>query len=304
MVTVPTPVPMPTELLVKVRAAGINPLDLRTRAGFPTPAARALGAAPHILGWDVSGVVEEAGDGVHLFAPGDEVFGLLWLPRPAGAYAEYVTAPSRQFAHKPGTVDHHHAAAVPLAGLTAWQALTEIAQLERGQRILIHAAGGGVGHLAVQIAKALGAHVIGTASASKHEWLRELGADQMIDHRAVLFEDVVDDQVDVVLDLVGIAQPDTSIRSLKVLRPDGIFVGVAPGLPTEFAELARRASVRTSVGLLVEPDGHGLTALASLIESGKLQVNVEKTFDLEDAAAAHRWAEQNSSSGKLVLTVS
>lgn len=302
-ITLPQPVPLPTELLVKVRAAGVNPLDLRTRAGFSTPAAAALGTSPHILGWDVSGVVEEAGDGVHLFAPGDEVFGLLWLPRPAGAYAEYVTAPSRQFARKPGNVDHAHAAAVPLAGLTAWQALTEIAQLKPGQRILIHAAGGGVGHLAVQIAKKLGAYVIGTASQSKHDWLRGLGADEMVDYRTVSFEDVVD-EVDVVLDLVGIAQPDTSVRSLSVLRPDGLFVGVAPGVPAGFSQLARAAGIRTSLDLLVEPDGHGLSQLAALIESGELKVNVEKQFDLLDAVAAHQWAEQNRSSGKVVLTIS
>lgn len=139
--TVPRPEPLPTEVLVRVHAAGINPLDLRTRAGFPTPARAALGTGPHILGWDVSGTVVGIGPGEFLYAPGDEVFGLLWLPRPASAYAQYVTAPSRQFARKPASIDHDHAAALPLAGLTAWQSLTDIAQLDGGERVLIHAAG-------------------------------------------------------------------------------------------------------------------------------------------------------------------
>ncbi len=300
-VDVPRPRPLPTEILVRVHAAGINPLDLRTRAGYPTPAAAALGAAPHILGWDVSGVVEQIGGGEFLYQPGDEVFGLLWLPRPAGAYAEYVTAPSRQFAAKPPGTDHVSAAAVPLAGLTAWQALTDIAHLQPGQRILIHAAGGGVGHLAVQIARHLGAHVTATASKAKHTWLRDLGADELIDYHDTAFEDVARD-LDVVMDLVGIAQPDTATRSLQVLKRGGLFLGIAPGRPAEFDRRAEEAGVRVAPDLLVEPDGHGLTRLAELLAAGEMQVHIDRIFPLDQAAQAHAYAEQGAT-GKTVLSI-
>ncbi|MYV97761.1 zinc-binding dehydrogenase [Streptomyces sp. SID3343] len=298
---VPRPAPLPTEILVRVHAAGINPLDLRTRSGLPTPARAALGAGPHILGWDVSGTVVATGPGEFLYAPGDEVFGLLWLPRPAGAYAQYVTAPSRQFALKPANIDHEHAAALPLAGLTAWQGLTDIARLDGGERVLIHAAGGGVGHLAVQIAKHLGAHVIATASADKHDWLRALGADEVIDYRATPFEEATGN-IDVVLDLVGIAQPDTATRSLTVLRPGGLFLGVAPGRPANFTEAAAAAGVHVAPEPLVEPDGHGLGELARLVGTGALAVHLDKVFPLDAAAEAHIHAETGAR-GKTVLQV-
>src|SRR5215470_9276123 len=163
------PVPLPTEVLVRVHAAGVNPVDWQTRAGDGV--AWALGEPPFTLGWDVSGIVEEAGFGVTTLAPGEEVYGMPWFPRAAGGYAEFVTAPSRQFARKPRSITHEQAAAVPLAALTAWQTLIDTAHVQPGQRVLIHAAAGGVGHFAVQIAKHLGAHVTGTASSTRHDWL-------------------------------------------------------------------------------------------------------------------------------------
>jgi NADPH:quinone reductase-like Zn-dependent oxidoreductase len=299
--TVPRPAPLPTEVLVRVHAAGVNPLDWRTRAGLPTPAAAALGAPPHILGWDVSGTVAETGAGEFLFAPGDEVFGLLWLPRPAEAYAEFVTAPSRQFARKPAAIDHDHAAGIPLAGLTAWHALTDIAGLRPGQRVLIHAAGGGVGHLAVQLARYLGAHVTATASRAKHGWLRHLGAAEVIDYRATPFEKVAHD-IDVVLDLVGLAQPGTAPRSLEVLRPGGLFIGIAPRRPDGFAGRAASAGVRVAPEPLVEPDGRGLAELARLVDAGELSVHLDRVFPLDQAAQAHAHAE-NGATGKTVLRI-
>jgi len=299
--TVPRPAPLPTEILVRVHAAGVNPLDWRTRAGLPTPAAAALGAPPHILGWDVSGTVEETGAGEFLFAPGDEVFGLLWLPRPAGAYAEFVTAPSRQFARKPAGIDHDHAAGIPLAGLTAWHALTDIAGLRPGQRVLIHAAGGGVGHLAVQLARHLGARVTATASSVKHDWLRRLGAAEVIDYRVTPFEQVAQG-IDVVLDLVGLAQPDTAPRSLEVLRPGGLFIGIAPRRPDGFAARAASTGIRVAPEPLVEPDGHGLAELARLVDAGQLSVHLDRVFPLDQAAQAHAYAE-NGATGKTVLHI-
>lgn len=219
------------EVLVRVHAAGVNPVDWKTR---DSGALIAWGEHP-IVGWDVSGTVEAVGPGVTLHAPGDEVYGMPHFPRQAGGYAEYVSAPARHFAAKPAALDHVQAAALPLAALTAWQALVDTAGVSAGQRVLVHAAAGGVGHLAVQIAKARGAYVIGTASAGKHALLRELGADEVIDYRTTDFEDAVAD-VDVVIDAVG---GDYTRRSLKVLKAGGHLVTL-PG--PDSSRPTRRAS--------------------------------------------------------------
>jgi NADPH:quinone reductase-like Zn-dependent oxidoreductase len=274
------PVPLPTEILVRVRAAGVNPVDWQTRAGAGM--SWALGEPPFTLGWDVSGVVEEVGFGVTTLTAGDEVYGMPWFPRAAGGYAEFVTAPSRQFARKPRSLSHEQAAAVPLAALTAWQTLVDTAHLQPGQRVLVHAAGGGVGHFAVQIAKHLGAHVIGTASSARHQWLHGLGADQLIDHTTVSFEDVLTD-MDVVLDLVGDGRGNTSIRSLKVLRPGGLIIAVPGGVSPELAAAADAAAMRATA-FLVEPDGTALTRIAELIDAGAIRVEVEEVFPLAEAA--------------------
>lgn len=293
------PQPLPTEVLVRVHAAGVNPVDWKTRSG--RGAAKVLGEPPFILGWDVAGVVEETGFGVHTLRPGDEVFGMPWFPRQAGGYSEYVTAPSRQFARKPAKLDHDHAAAVPLAALTAWQALVDAADVRAGQRVLVHAAAGGVGHFAVQFAKRLGAEVIGTASAAKHDWLRELGADELIDYAGVRFEDAVRD-ADVVIDLVGDTVDKTSTRSLEVLRPGGILVAVPSGGPTDLLGEAARRGVRASM-FQVEPDGAALSSIATLIESGDVHVDVQEVLPLDQAAEAHRRGETGRTRGKLVLHV-
>ncbi|MFD4640138.1 NADP-dependent oxidoreductase [Lentzea sp. NPDC058436] len=293
---VPRPEPLPTEVRVRVHAAGINPVDWKTRAGGGM--AGVLGEPPFVLGWDVSGVVEKVGFGVTTLKEGDEVYGMPWFPRAAGAYAEYVTAPARQFTRKPSTVSHEQAAAVPLAALTAWQALVDTAQVTSGQRVLVHAAAGGVGHLAVQFAKHLGAHVIGTASARNHDWLTKLGADEVVDYTAVRFEDAVSD-VDVVIDLVG---GDTSTRSLEVLRPGGLLVAVPAGVSPELAAAAEAKGVRVSP-FLVEPDGPALARIAELVDAGEVVVEVEETFPLDEVAQAHTRGESNRTRGKLVLRV-
>ncbi|MDT7575711.1 MAG: hypothetical protein QOH17_2044, partial [Pseudonocardiales bacterium] len=168
----PVPEPLPTEIRVRVAAAGVNPVDWKTRAGAGMAAV--FGPPPFTVGWDVAGTVDAVGTGVTRFAVGDTVFGMPWFPRPAKAYAEFVTAPSRHFAHRPAGLSEVEAAGLPLAGLTAWQCLVDIADVRPGQRVLVHAAAGGVGHLGVQIAKARGAYVIGTASRSKHDLLHDL----------------------------------------------------------------------------------------------------------------------------------
>ncbi|MEY9996625.1 NADPH:quinone reductase-like Zn-dependent oxidoreductase [Streptomyces sp. V4I8] len=285
------PTPRPNEVLVRLRAAGVNPTDWKHRAtgGF-------LGEPPFVLGWDVSGVVEAVGVGVARFQPGDEVFGMLSYPFGHGSHAEYVTAPARTFAHKPASLDHTQAGALPLVSLTAWQALVEYADVRPGQRVLVHAAAGGVGHVAVQIAKARGAYVIGTASAGKHEFLRSLGADEVIDYRETDFAEAVKD-VDVVLDTLG---GETSVRSLKVLRPGGLVVSILPVGSDEFHEEAERLGVR-AVRMLVDASHSGMTAIAELVEAGKLRPAIAGTFPLAGVAEAHALGDTGRTTGKLVL---
>jgi len=303
------PVPLPTEVLVRVHAAGVNPVDWQTRAG--SGVAWALGEPPFTLGWDVSGVVEEVGFGVTTLAPGDEVYGMPWFPRAAGGYAEFVTAPSRQFARKPRSITHEQAAAVPLAALTAWQSLIDTAHVQPGQRVLVTAAAGGVGHFAVQIARHLGAHVIGTARSARHDWLAGLGAGQLIDYTTVAFEDVLAGAnagagagagVDVVLDLAGDARENTSTRSLTVLRPGGLLIAVPGGVSPELAAAADAAGVRATP-FLVEPDGAALARIAELIDAGTIRVEVEEVFPLAEVARAHTRGQAGRTRGKLVLLV-
>jgi NADPH:quinone reductase-like Zn-dependent oxidoreductase len=289
---VPKPEPGLSQVLVRVHAAGVNPTDWAHRA-YPI----FLGPPPFTLGWDVSGVVEATGFGVTLYEPGDEVFGMMPYPHGVGSHAEYVAAPARAFASKPRNVDHVQAAALPLAALTAWQALNDTAHLASGQRVLIHAAAGGVGHLAVQIAKARGAYVIGTASARNHDLVRGLGADEMIDYQAADFATAVSD-VDLALDTVG---GDYPARSLRTLRPGGRLISLLP-FPPEVAEEAGQLGVRAQV-MLVESDHGGLTAIADLVTAGQLRPVVAATFPLSDAAKAHELGEKRHVAGKLVLTM-
>jgi NADPH:quinone reductase-like Zn-dependent oxidoreductase len=250
-----------------------------------------------VLGWDVSGVVEAVGFGVTLFKPGDEVFGMLPYPHGVGSHAEYVTGPARAFARKPASLDHVQAGALPLAGLTAWQALVDTAGLSAGQRVLIHAAAGGVGHLAVQIARARGAYVIGTASAGHHDLVRGLGADELVDYNTTDFASVVSD-VDVVLDTVG---GDYPARSLRTLRRGGVLVDLLP-FPPEVAAEAARLGIRAEV-MLVEADHGGMAAIADLVTGGKLRPVIADTVDLADAAKAHKIGDTGHVAGKLVLRV-
>jgi NADPH:quinone reductase-like Zn-dependent oxidoreductase len=289
------PEPDPTEVRVRVRVAGVNPVDWKTRSGAGMSAL--FGPPPFVLGWDVAGVVDAVGLGVTRFAVGDEVFGMPLFPRPAGAYAEAVTAPSRHFVQKPAGLSFLEAGALPLAWLTAWQAVVEVAAVGEGQRVLVHAAAGGVGHLAVQIAKARGAQVIGTASAAKHAFLTGLGVDEVIDYRAVRFEDVLTD-VDAVVDLVG---GEIALRSLGVLKRGGLLVSVPSRLPEGLAAAAAAAGCRMT-GMLVEPDHVGLEQVEALLSAHRLVVAIEESFPLEQAGAAHVLSERASATGKIVLT--
>lgn len=292
VVEAPEPRALPTEVLVRVRAIGLNPLEARLRAGeFPL-----LGRPPFVLGWDISGVVEQAQ--TSRFRPGDEVFGMPLFPRAANAYAEVVAAPALHLAPKPASLSHVEASALPVVGLTAWQGLVDIGGVTEGDRVLVHGGGGGVGHVAIQIAKALGAQVLTTTGAGKREFVEALGADEVIDYRAVDFTEAVRD-VDVVLDTIG---GDTAARSLDVLRPGGHLVTATSEDDTRLADRCEAAGIRFS-GIAVDPDPVALRGLVALVEQGRLRVHVQRTFPFERVADAHRLLDDGHLQGKLVLTV-
>ena len=297
-------VPMPTkvgaEFLVKVVAAGVNPIDVKTRAGRGS-----WGAVRHhpvILGLDFSGVVVESPYESHELKVGDEVYGMVPVPRYDGAYAEYVAVSALSIAKKPRALSHVEAAGVPCAARTAWGAVVDVATAHEGQRMLIHAGAGGVGHFAVQFANFFGAHVIATGSTRNVSWLREMGAREVIDYSTTRFEDVVKD-VDVVIDLMGNAHDDTGTRSLSVLKPGGLLVTVPGGTWPTFAEDVAAAGARGTT-FQVAADGQTLTVISRLLEYGDVRVFVDQVFDLEDAASAHRALETGHTRGKIVLKVS
>jgi NADPH:quinone reductase-like Zn-dependent oxidoreductase len=288
------PVPAPGEVLVRVQAAGVNPADWKRRAGmlaqYDTP--------PFTLGLDLAGVVAALGPGADRFRPGDAVYAAVRPPR--GTYAEYAAVPEEALAPAPPSLEPAQAAALPTAGLTAWQPLARVAGVRAGQRVLVHAAAGGVGHLAVQIAKARGAYVIGTARAAKHPALRDLGADELIDYTATDFAAAVRD-VDVVLDPIA---EDYGPRSLDVLAPDGVLIDVR-GTGPDRTEVTALAAAR---GLRYErfgfaPSGADLEQVTDLVERGDLRVLIDRVLPLEQAAIAHELSQTGRVQGKIVLTV-
>ncbi|NDK24896.1 NADP-dependent oxidoreductase [Streptomyces sp. TR1341] len=293
IVDVPEPQPQPGEVVVRVKAIGLNPLEARLRAGeFPL-----IGQPPFILGWDISGVVEEAPQ-TWRFRRGDEVFGMPLFPRAASAYAEVVSVPAFHLARKPALLTHVEASALPVVGLTAWQGLVDLGGVSEGDRVLVHGGGGGVGHVAIQIAKAFGAHVIATASGSKRTFVEGFGADEIIDYTAVDFTEAVRD-VDIVLDTIG---GDTVERSLDVLRPGGHLVTAVAEEDSELIAKFEAAGMRFS-GIAVDPDPVGLRGLVDLVDQGRLRVHVQETFPFERVADAHRLLGGGHLQGKLVLTV-
>ncbi len=282
----PKPVPAEDEVLIRVRAASINPLDWKIREG----ARRAMYKTPYHLGCDVAGEIEAVGAAVKDFKPGDAVYAMIGR---AGAYADYALAKADVIAPKPATLDFAHAGAVPLAALTAWQMLTENGGLQSGQRVLVHAAAGGVGGFAVQMARHLGAHVIGTASARNHEYLRGIGAHECIDYTSERFENVVRD-IDLVVDLLA---GEVQARSWGVMKPGGMLV-CALGPPD--MEKAKAAGMHAKPQG-VRPDGAQLRAIGALIDAGTIKVELAASFPLEKAAEAHRLSETGHVRGKIVL---
>ncbi|WP_329789888.1 NADP-dependent oxidoreductase [Lentzea sp. DG1S-22] len=277
------PAPGPGQVLVRVGAAGVNPVDTYIRSGgFP-----ALGEPPFTLGWDVAGTVAQAGEG---FAEGDEVYALLDFPGTGGGYAEYVVVAASNLVRRPSWLTVEQAGAAPMAALTAWQALVGRGGVSAGQRVLVHAAAGGVGHLAVQIAKARGAHVIGTASAAKHDFLRSLGVDEVVDYRTRDFTEI--EPVDVVLDTIG---GEYAERSARVLKPGGVLVSIIPGNPGFDVDRASELGIRFELFLSVTASGADLAALP------QLRVQIDHVVPLAEAAKAHELVESGRTTGKVVL---
>lgn len=285
----------PDTVLVRVRATSVNPVDWKIRQGH------LQGAFPHHLpiipGWDVAGVVEAVGPAVRTgVAVGDEVFGYVRRDDVhQGTTAELVPAPERTVVAKPTTASFEEAAALPLAGLTAYQALTEALEVTAGDRVLVHAASGGVGHLAVQIAKSLGATVVATGSAGSHDFLRDLGADEVVDYAAGPVSEQlagVGGPVDAVLDLVGGEALADAPRQLR----DG---------SSRVASVIDPAGAQEAGGryVFVRPDRDGLVELARLVDAGELRVVVAETFDLAHVADAHRLSEEGHPRGKVVVTI-
>jgi NADPH:quinone reductase-like Zn-dependent oxidoreductase len=287
------------EFLVKVVASSVNPIDAKTRAGRGVFGA--IHSFPAVLGHDFSGVVVESPYSAHPLQPGDEVFGMVPVPRYGGSYAEYVSVPALSVVRKPSTLSHIEAAAAPLAALTAWGMVVEVAKAHDGQRMLIHAGSGGVGHFAVQFASYFGAHVIATASGSKASWLRSLGAAEVIDYTTTRFEDVVHG-ADVVIDLIGNVHDQTGTRSLSVLRPGGLIVNAPTGSWPSFAEDVAAAGLR-GTDYKVSPDGNTLAVVARLLEAGNVRVHVDQIYPLDRIADAHAAVEGGHTRGKVVVKV-
>ena len=284
------PRPKEGEVLVRVRAAGVNAIDWKFRAGYLKDFMPL--ELPHTPGLDLAGTVDEVGVGVSDFSRGDDVFG-----RGAGAYAEYAIVPVTALAHKPASISFKQAATLPIGGVTAWAGLFEAAKLETGQRLLVQGGAGGVGSLAVQLGHWKGAHVITTTSTGNVDYVRSLGADEVIDYTTAKFEEVARD-VDVVLDTVG---GEVTDRSWGVLKPGGILVVVAAMPDTE---KAATHGVRTSGVQSPELTRPVLEELAKLVESGSLTPQVGPVFPLTDAARAHAVAETGHGRGRMVLQVS
>lgn len=289
--TVDIPQPKEDEVLIKVHAASVNPVDYKIRAGQYPPVKQPQ--LPKVLGRDVCGTIERCGRAVRDFHKGDAVYAM--LDGDSGGYAEYVAVKAKSCSAKPARLDYSAAAAIPLAGLTAWQGLFDEGNLHAGQRVLIHGGAGGVGHLAIQFAKAKGATVATTVSSEDMEFARSLGADEVVDYKSERFEDKVHD-VDLVFDLVA---GDTQERSWSILKDGGTMVST---LAKPSQAKAREHHVRAT-NYVAHPDGGELAEIGRLIDEGKVKPHVLATYPLDHAAEAQQRLERQHPHGKVVLEV-
>ncbi|ASZ10212.1 NADP-dependent oxidoreductase [Chitinophaga pendula] len=293
------PVPAADEVLIKVYASGINPVDWVVRNGhYATP----ISGLPAILGWEVAGTVEETGSHVTQFKKGNAVYGHANYPG-GGCYAEFVAVKTAQLGFKPKNISFNEAGGMALAGLTAWSGIFHYGKLQAGQRILINNASGGVGSLALQFAKAKGAYVIGTSSSGNHDFLKQLGADEVIDYRTQKFEELLQD-IDVVFDASPVRGNDEArLNSVKILKQGGILVSANPDFPYSDAVQKALDAKGITAALVQEREFDWLNDISALIEAGKVRVFISKTYPLEQAAEAQRESEAGHVRGKLVLEV-
>ena len=291
----PFPEMSDNEVIIKTKAIGINPVDIKTRKGKGMAAALSE-FDPIIPGWDISGIIIMTGKKVSSFREGDEVFGMVNFPGHGKTYAEFVAAPEAHLALKPAAISHEEAAAASLAALTAWQILKYKSGIEKGDRVLIHAAAGGVGHYAVQMAKHLGAWVAGTASDSNRTFILNLGADRHIDYERENFEDDLLD-LDFVLDTIG---GEYTTRSFNVLKPGGTIICIPSGTSQDIIE---KAQVRGLNGdhFRVHSDGNDMKEIARLLEKGIIKSYVSGIFTFDDFQAAHQQIETGRTRGKIVV---
>lgn len=286
------------EVLVKVKAIGINQIDLKTRKGSGI-AAKLREENPMILGWDIAGEITETGSEVKEFKTGDAVFGTVNFPGCGNAYAEYVAAPASQIALKPENVSFEEAAGACQSPLTAWQAIIDTGHVKKGDRVLIHGAAGGVGSYAVQIAKHLGAYVIGTASGDDRDFVLNLGADECIDYKTQKFEEMAKD-LDFIMDSIG---GENFVRSLTVLKPEGTIVMLPSDKKEEADKVAKENHVHNFYHILMHSSGEGMKGIAAMLTDGSMRSSVSKTFPFEKMREAHEEVATGKHTGKVAVVL-
>lgn len=295
---IPRPQPATGEVLIRVNGIGIDQIDIKSRKGEGMTDYLKK-ENPMILGWDVSGVVTQVGDGVTGWKVGDEVFGTINFPGPGSSYAQYAKAPADQLARKPASLTHAQAAAATQSPLTAWQALIEAGAIQKGDRVLIHGGAGGVGNYAVQIARQAGCYVIATASSADADFVKSLGADEVIDYKTQRFEEMIKD-IDFILDTIG---GENFVRSLKVLKPGGTIVLLPSDKKQEADRVAREQQIRNYKHILMHSDGEAIRRIADMLSDGRMKVHVDKLFPFEQIPEAHRALENGKVKGKIVVTI-
>ena len=296
---IPEPVISENEVLVRVKAIDINPIDIKTRQGGGV-ASYYPEDMPIVLGWGVAGTIVRTGKKVENFISGDEVFGTILFPGRGGVYAEYVAVPAEQLARKPDNITPVAAAAATLAALTAWQALVNTGAVKKGDKVLVHGAAGGVGNYAVQIARYLGAYIVGTASGEDADFIRQLGADKVIDYKEQRFEELTSG-FDLILDTIG---GENFVRSLKVLKPEGMIILLPSNKIPEAEQAVREFQVKNYHHVLVHSNGEETRKIADLLTRGRMQVYMGETFSFEQLPEAHTALENRKIKRKIVVSIS
>ena len=295
---VPEPPVGDGEVLVEVKAIGIDQIDVKARKGEGM-SDYLKQEHPMILGWDISGVVSKVGSRVKDFKAGDAVFGTIRFPGPGSSYAEYAAAPADQIALKPENISHAEAAAATQSPLTAWQALVDTGHVKKGDRVLVHGGAGGVGNYAIQIARHIGCYVITTVSGADRAFVKELGADEVIDYRTQVFEKEVK-EVDFVLDTIG---GDNFVRSLDVLKPEGMIVLLPSNKKEEADKAVREKQVKNDRHILMHSSGKDMRAIAGMLREGSMKANVDKVYSFEQIPQAQAQLENGKVRGKIVVTL-